>query len=498
MLATRFQTLIDLCKAQPEKMAVVCTDGALTYGRLGARAQAIFDALAIAPAGPVLVQGHKECDIMPAMMAATFANRGFVFADISYPLARIEQIIATCGCSVAVQVDDAAPDTGVHTIKTSDLADAPLSDLALSQDDEETLFYVTFTSGSTGEPKGIPTMRASFSAFIDWFEPLNTNSAGGSDGHVNHASMAFDMSMSDNWTALFAGRTLYMLSHENTFHTRANVNHMCRVPDAPIGTLTATPAFYALMLEDPKFNTTTFPKLKAFWIGGEAVQRSLLLRLTDRFPGCQINHAYGPSEAACITHSQLLSDDDLHSDGPLPLGPEQSGCCVMVSTDAGLKRTGSGEILLIGPQVAKGYIPRSHPNNSKFTVIDGQRCYHTGDHGTVDKDGGLMVHGRIDSQVKVNGYRIELVEVERSAVQVDCVKMAVALTPAKQTGSGGLILVLNGDDITADKVETVRTHLRDSLPPFMVPSKIIVENDLPLSMAGKIDRHVMNERFGMV
>lgn len=499
-LARRFDTLLTHCRTLGAKPALIGTQYSLTYAGLGRRTQAIVHALLSAPKGMVLIHGHKELDIVPAMMAATFAKRGFVFADISYPMSRIQQIIDTCNCAVVLRTDSNAPTTDLTTITTDNLCDRILeSDLRLEPKDEEQLFYVTFTSGSTGVPKGIPTTRASYAALAEWFEPQNSGSAGGAEGHISHASMAFDMSMSDIWTALFAGRSIYLLDHTNTLSPRANIRHLMREADAVPGTLTSTPAFYELMLEDPKFNAKTFPELKSFWIGGEAVQRALLMRLRERFPKCEIYHAYGPSECACITHSHLLSDAELAGDGPLPLGPEQIGAAVLVDTGSGYETTGEGEVVLVGPQVGSCYWPINHPNNANFGTIQGQRSYHTGDHGEIDATGSLKIHGRIDNQVKVNGFRIELGEIERSAAEVDGVRQAIAMQAAEGGPTRGLILVVNGEGLDTQtpktKIDHVRDHLRASLPPFMVPAKILVAPQLPMSHAGKIDRRAMQAQF---
>jgi len=487
-LSERFDTLSNFCKTKGNQPALIGEKGRLSYEDLGARCQGLYNAMQDAPAGMVLIHGHKELDIVPAMMAATFAGRGFVFADITYPLSRVQQIVETCDCGVVLRTDPLAAQTELTTIDTTTVANTPLQNLRLKAADEETYFYVTFTSGSTGIPKGIPTTRASYAALAGWFEPQNTNAAGGQYAHVNHASMAFDMSMSDIWTTLFAGRPLYLLDHTNTLNPRANIRHITNSTDAPAGGLAATPAFYALMLEDPQFSEKHLPTLLGFWIGGESVPRPLLRDLRSRFPNCEIYHAYGPSEAACITHSQLLSDDDLNSEQPLPLGAPQSGCGVLVKTDDGFKTHGEGEIILVGPQVAACYWPIDHANNTNFGMIGEHRSYNTGDHGHLDADGVMTIHGRIDNQIKVNGFRIELGEIERSAMQVVGVKVAVAMKAQEGCTKGGIILVLSGDMVTEAHIDKVRTHLQRALPPFMVPASIRIEKTLPMSHAGKIDR----------
>lgn len=185
----------------------------------------------------------------------------------------------------------------------------------------------------------------------------------------------------------------------------------------------------------------------------------------------------------------------MRSEDPLPLGPPQPGCRVFVDTPEGLKTQGTGEIVLVGPQVAAEYWPKSHANNANFGSMGDQRSYHTGDHGHLDVDGAMTIKGRIDSQVKINGFRIELGEIERTAMQVPFVKVAVAMKAPPECNKGGLILIVNEDAFAQDQIEKVRTHLQRSLPPFMVPARIQAETDLPLSLAGKIDRKVMAQRL---
>jgi D-alanine--poly(phosphoribitol) ligase subunit 1 len=507
MLSDRFRTLFNTIRSKGEASAIIGHDERLSWAALGRRIGAIHAALLRSetpPGTPVLLQGHKECDLVAAMIASALAGRAFVFADQSYPEARVAQVVEACGCALALCSLPDMPDSHLPRIDLFTLPDAPLPEIGLDPTDEATGFYITFTSGSTGVPKGIPIRRSSFDAFMAWFEPLNTRSAGGGGAHVAHASLAFDMSMSDIWTTLFAGRSLYLLHHQNTLNPRANLRQMLSAPDAIPGTLTATPAFFQLMLEDSRFSAETLPQLKSFWVGGEAVPKPMLRRLCERFPGCEIYHAYGPSEVTCITHSHRLQPADLVSDAPLPLGGEQPGLLVRVDDGSGvLKPQGEGEVVLLGPQVAEGYLPRNHPANVQFGRHEGLALYRTGDFGSVDALGCLTIRGRIDAQVKINGHRVELGEIERIAAQVPGVALAVALQAAEASPNRGLILVLNcegaGDATTeAAKIAAVRAHLKTRLPGWMVPARIVASSDLPVQISGKIDRRAARERFGMV
>jgi D-alanine--poly(phosphoribitol) ligase subunit 1 len=502
MLADRFNALFCAIAQKANLPALICHDQSVTWAALGRRIAALHRAIVAMPmpdGAPILLMGHKEPDLVAAMIAAALAGRPFVFADVGYPLARVRQIIQTCGCGFVLRSLAEADPCGLPVIDSWAHTDARLQELRLDPADEDRLFYITFTSGSTGVPKAIPIRRRSFSAFMDWFEPANTGSAGGTGAHVAHSSFAFDMSMSDIWTALFAGRSLYIMHHANTLNPRANLRQLLSQPSCPAGTLTATPAFFSLLLEDPQFSAESLPQLCAFWIGGEAVPKPLLRRLAQRFPGCEIYHAYGPSEVTCITHSQLLSARDLVAEGPLRLGGEQRGLVVRVDDGSGtLRHQGEGEIVLLGMQVADGYLPADHPSNSSFGWHRGQRYYRTGDFGQIDQDGCLTIRGRIDSQVKINGHRIELGEIERIAAEVPGVAVAVALPTAETSPIKGLVLVVTGDAVDDACVAAVRAHLKARLPVWMVPARIKRAEDLPVQISGKIDRKAARERFGMV
>lgn len=493
MFCTAFNSLIHRLRQDDTAVALMVEGERVTFASLGKRVAALHAALAgsYAP-GPVLVRGHKETDVVAAMIAATCAGRGFVFAEANFPLARVEQIIETCGCAVLLDAAASPLAASVPSIATSAIQDTPclLPDVC----GEDPLFYITFTSGSTGQPKGIPISRANFAAFIAWMEPHVRQSLLGDDAAINHASMAFDMSMSDIWLALLAGRASYLLDHSRNADPHGNIAILSNDPEVAPGSLMTTPAFLGILLESNRFRASRLPRLRAFWVGGEEVPRALLLRLRKAFPDCIIYHAYGPSEVTCVTHCHPLRDQDLQEDGPLPLGLAHGPTHVMVDSGEGaLARNGEGEIVLIGPQVAGRYLPDSHPNNANFFLHSGQPAYRTGDFGVLSADGTLRILGRIDRQVKINGLRIELGAIEQCALEVPGVTTAVAVLRNGPVKS--MTLILGGSDLPQDAVERARAHLVAQLPPYMQPARIELCADVPLTLSGKIDRRRVESLF---
>lgn len=488
MFCDYFNRLTARLCADQDTVALVNVKQTLTYYQLGQRVAALHKSLLThTMPGQVLVRGHKEADVVAAMIASTLAGRGFVFAEANYPASRVQQIIETCGCTVMVNAVANMDLCAIPQIDSFALDDEALTPIMLEPGDEDVRFYVTFTSGSTGQPKGIPIARRNFSTFADWIKPLVDKSTGGGDSCINHASMAFDMSMSDIWPALFSGKAIFLLDHSNNTNPYANISLLSRNPAVAPGTLMSTPAFLAIMLEAPQFKADRFPHLQAFWVGGEGVPKPLLKRLRQAFPNSQVYHAYGPSEVTCVTHCVLLDDADFDGDEPLPLGIGQKGNQALVDTGDGvLRESGQGEIVLLGGQVSGSYLPESHPNNANFSIHEGQPSYRTGDLGVISDSGCLTIVGRIDRQIKLNGYRIELGEIEQCALEVSGVRTAVVVP--QFTSSKLLILVVSGDALNEASKEVLRAHIEARLPAYMLPSRIEIDQNIHLSLSGKIDR----------
>ncbi|MGJ8628495.1 MAG: AMP-binding protein [Sulfitobacter sp.] len=499
MFHKAFNTLIDRLAHDDTSVALISDTNRMTYAELGKRVAAIHAALVESDGGkqnlgPVLVRGHKQIDVVAAMIASTCAARGFVFAETSFPPARVEKIIQNCGCSVMIDAGEDHIDVSVGTILTQPLADLPFQMPYHTSQTDTAPFYITFTSGSTGEPKGIPIQRDNFFSLWNWMEPHIVESMDGPYAAINHASMSFDMAMTDIWPPLLAGRATYILDHRHNANPHAIVSILRRQEDVPAGTLTITPAFLSILLESNRFNAEKFPQLKGFWVGGEEAPKPLLRRLRKAFPDSTIYHCYGPSEVTCITHCHPVTDADLDSKDPLTLGLILGETKMLVDTgDGELHETGEGEIVLVGTQVAGRYLPEGHPNNVNFGTFKGMPSYRSGDNGIITADGKLLIIGRIDRQVKMNGLRIELGAIEQCALDVPGISTAVAVL---RTGvSKSLMLIIDGDGLPDDLITAVRAHLAEQLPPYMQPAVIEACQEFPLTLSGKIDRRKMSKMY---
>jgi D-alanine--poly(phosphoribitol) ligase subunit 1 len=488
-------------RSHPEAPALVSDGTVVSFGALGRHVRAVLDMLETdATSGLVMIQGHKEPGVVAAMLACMCAGRGFVFVDRSNPpdrLARIQRVADARTLFHANEAPEVHADVTLHRIPPA--ADQALGETAAQDWDPADLLYVIFTSGSTGEPKGVPISHANFAAFHDWYGPMLQDIPGRTlapwqSAHVNHASLAFDMGMLDLWPVLALGRPVVLLDHRNNIMPHKNIEALIAHPDqVAVRSWFSTPSLLQLMCTDPRFNANTLPGLQCFFVGGEAVQHRLVKDLKHRFPQADIRHAYGPSEGTCMSHVHRLSDAEIDRGGILPLGPALAENVMrIVDADGTDVPEGTpGEVELTGPQIVTGYLPADHPGNAAFSRHKGERSYRTGDLGYVDAAGNLILLGRADRQVKWNGNRIELDEIERAAHSLAQVQKAACL-PVREAGQlRDIILFVQpecGHSLAATDCAQALSAL---LPQTMIPRDIRVRDSLPVTVNGKVDSRAL-------
>jgi D-alanine--poly(phosphoribitol) ligase subunit 1 len=241
---------------------------------------------------------------------------------------------------------------------------------------------------------------------------------------------------------------------------------------------------------EASFRESILPRLRTFFVGGEPVPKPLVAKLMERFPGAEMWHAYGPTEVTCLTHCRRVTTADLAGSGPLPLGRPIPPNEVRVVDEEGREvATGEvGEIELSGPQVAYGYLPKTHPQNALFGTRENKRFYRTGDYGRIDQEGNLTLNGRMDGQLKWNGNRVEIGEIERVAQNAIGVCQAVAVPLTRDNRVVDVILFVQMREDNDGKRAAFLNHVNGELPAYMRPRSIRFVDRLPVTLHGKIDR----------
>jgi D-alanine--poly(phosphoribitol) ligase subunit 1 len=501
--------------ADPERPAMLSPAGRLSYGQLLRRARLLAGPLAES-AGPLLVYGHKEPAIVVAFLAALRCGRPYVPVDTSAPAARIARILdlASPGVVIAAQAlppplaDDLAR-RAIPVIALDPLAEAaerftpgtqPPERRADRSDDP---VYIMFTSGTTGDPKGVPIPYRGLAHFTNWLLQSQQFVPGG-EVFLNQAPFNFDLSVMDLYGALLTGGTLWSIRREEIADPRLLFG---RLQGAPLTTWVSTPSFARFCLAEPSFDPTMLPSLQRFLFCGETLPPAVARELQRRFPAAGIWNTYGPTEATVAVTAVRLTPAMLEAGQPLPVGRPARGMEVWIADPAEpLQRLPAGawgEIVIAGPQVALGYLghgQRGGADGPFLALPIGDAAYRTGDLGRFDACGLLYCQGRLDRQVKLHGYRLELEEIESHLRRIPGVADAAVLVverdgrpdslvafvvPAQQPAPGAL------PDGGLALTQHIRAQLTETLPTYALPRRVSLLAQPPLTANGKLDRRAL-------
>ncbi|MFL9865932.1 D-alanine--poly(phosphoribitol) ligase [Paraburkholderia fungorum] len=459
--------------------AVIGADRALRWHELAEQAQA-WAALArehgFAVDVPVIVRGHKEAGFFVAMAGALLLGAPFVPVDTIYPDERMRRIASTLGARMYF---DAQSGRFVRLNGQGAQAEAkPVAASAAPVLHEKNLAYVLFTSGTTGEPKGVQIGRESVAALVDWMAA--DFGLGDAPVFLNQAPFSFDLSMYEVFGTLALGGTAVLASRALTAQGATFLAGLAR---HGVTTWVSTPSFAQQQLLNPQFSHEGLPALGTFLFCGEVLPVALARQLRQRFPAARIINTYGPTEATVATTWIVVDDAVLAHHARLPIGRAKRDAEVFVD---------DGELCIAGAHVMRGYLNRDDLNVARMFTHHGERAFRTGDLGAVDADGLLFCHGRIDDQIKMGGYRIELMEIDAGLRGLPGAASAAAVPLRRPDGSVARIVAFvatgSDDGRLPDVLRDWKVLLAARLPSYMIPSELLACRSLPVSVNFKIDR----------
>jgi D-alanine--poly(phosphoribitol) ligase subunit 1 len=466
--------------AAPNAIAHISGDQRLTYGELRRRSDLLAMQLAKRfgdDRSPIAVLGHREPEMLIAFLGAVKSRRPYVPLDTVLPQQRIDKILAISRPALLLKPDDVARLSCVATTAPGTRAQC---------DDP---FYILFTSGSTGEPKGVIITLGCLEHFVRWmleeqkFVPLG-------ETFLNTAPFSFDLSVMDLYCSLATGGTLFSVGRDLV----ANPKMLYRaLGNSGATTWVSTPSFAQMCLVEEKFSEGMLPRIRRFLFCGETLAAQTAARLLERFPRAQVWNMYGPTEATVATTSVQIDLSILEKYSALPVGRATPGTDVFVVSESGetLPAHDRGEIVIAGPNVSPGYLGRPELTAAAFFEQGDRRAYRTGDQGRF-RDGLLFFEGRMDSQLKISGYRIEVGDVEANLLALPSVRDAV-VTPVIKNGAAQSLaaFVVLSSRIEASHFEltqSLRRQLAERLPLYMLPRKFVFLDAFPLTANGKADR----------
>ncbi|MDH6128763.1 amino acid adenylation domain-containing protein [Kitasatospora sp. GP82] len=487
-------TVVELFERQaaaaPQDPAVSCGERTLTYRQLNERANGLARELIARGAGPGQLVGlalSRTENLVVAVLGVLKSGAAYLPIDPAHPAARIARTVADARpllvlADPATEAAVAAADVPVHGLGTllteqrvENVTDAERSAPLLPGD----AAYVIHTSGSTGTPKGVVVEHRSLAAFARWGS--GTELLRRSRRVLLTTSLSFDVSVFEIFPALVRGAVVEVV--ENLL-LAAGVG-----PDRLDGALlsgapSALAGLLGLGLDGGRPQTVI--------AAGEALPPALLDRLRTELPGATLVNAYGPTETT--VYSTLWHDDGSVLGASLPIGRPLPGVRVYVLDERlGPVPTGVvGELYIAGAGLARGYLGRPGLTSERFVACPygepGERMYRTGDLVRWRTDGRLEFAGRADGQVKIRGFRIELGEVEAHLAGLPGVARAAALARGEQLV--GYVVPAKGAELDPGRL---RGELATLLPGHLVPSVVVLLDELPLTTSGKLDRAALPE-----
>ncbi len=469
----------------PDRAAHVSGGRTLTYGELCRRSDALAARLAasLPEKSPVVVLGHKEPELLIAYLGTIKSGRAYVPVDTAVPPQRIDRIAAASGAGLVL-----TPETIAELSEGRD----PSPPFQMAPDDH---YYIMFTSGSTGEPKGVPITYGCLRSFLGWILAEHAFEEG-REVFLNVVPYSFDVSLMDTYPALVTGGTVISVTKDEVANTRRLYPLL---GGSQLTTWVSTPSFARMCLVEPSFNGEMLPRLRRFLFCGETLAPELASQLLDRFPAAEVWNTYGPTEATVATTSVRITREILDRYPSLPIGRPMPGTRVVVMDEQGREAAPGerGEIVIAGPNVSPGYLHRPDLVAKSFFVLDGHRAYRTGDWGRV-RDGLLFFEGRMDNQVKLHGHRIELADVEANLRALPGVRDAVVLPVIKQGAVDSLaaFVILNERPAARSDFQLaseLKVRLTERLPAYMIPRKFSFPESFLMNVNGKADRAKLAE-----
>ena len=485
------------------RIAVIHSDRTLTYAELEHNSNAFADYLLknSDDKSPVVIYGHKEEEFLPCMFGALKAGRAYVPVDITFPADRLEMVLSDVNPTFFVTLRETEVSVNVNKLNRLDIQNIfdSYNGGAIDKSNwvkEEDNCYILFTSGSTGRPKGVPINRANIENLAKHLTKWCDIKAE-TEIITNQISFSFDVSVVSVYVGISLGKTLYTIDKQ-VMETPANL-YQC-LEKSNLSFWVSTPSFAELCAMSENFNQKMLPYLRRFLFCGETLTHKLVDLLTECFPNADIVNTYGPTEATVLVTASIITEEMAKDSKPIPIGEplEEVEFRIVDKEGKVLPEGETGELLIISDNVGHGYFNRPDLTKKAFfeTKSRGKtkRGYRTGD-ACYMKNGLYYFCGRMDFQIKLNGFRIELEDIENNLNKVENVSRCVVIpvmNEEKVDYLAAFVLLTHAPEGTKIReIARIKNELAKFVPAYMVPRKIVLCDSFPTNTNGKVDRKVL-------
>lgn len=492
------QPIIQLFEQQvlnnPEKIAVRYMEEELTYGQLNEQANYLGGKLrdaGIKPNEVVALLLKQDLEMVIGIMGVLKAGAAYLPISLETPINRIKYIVEDSQAKMLI-TNETNPDIKTNlTVSFMEIHQEQRSTDNLPLINEITdLIYVMYTSGTTGNPKGVMIENRNLANTINW--RIQTGNVTNKSIFLQKSAYVFDVSVGEIFSALVSGGQLNLLSDKQTndFEELVKVIFVNKVTH-----MSVVSTLFVELLEYIRETDSAWKldSLQLIYLGGDSVTLSLLAKYREVIqsdPNChKLINEYGPTECTIAATSFQLKD---FSGTTMTIGKPISNTTIYIINEAG-EQCGAGEIgeLCIGGKgVSRGYLNQPELTKEKFIsnpFSDTETIYRSGDLAKFAEDGTLIFLGRMDDQVKIRGYRIELDEIKDALCELAEIDGAVVSIWEQEESQHlcGYVVFAKGKQLTAQEINE---QLKKRLSHYMIPTFIIPIDKIPLTMNGKLDK----------
>lgn len=490
--------------SKSERPAIIYRENSITFKELWTFSEAVasFHEKKLKTKAPIIIYGNKDIEITIAMVAALKSGRPYICIDTTFPKERVKKIAKITNSEIIYNFSELIFNEEFfdeHTeIKTKEDFDKIIINKheTIGEDcwvKDSDCCYILFTSGSTGEPKGVSISKHNLLNFIEAFKGFFH--IDGQGAVLNQVSYSFDISGIQFYYYLAYGNTLFNIDSAMT-ENASELFHYLGI--SAINSWVSTPSFIEMCSIYGEFNFNLLPNLSKIILAGEVLTKKLVEKLNKKFPKAKIINGYGPSEITILTTACEITKEMLNESDNLPIGKVIEEATYWIDKQGHSLEDDEGELVVVSDSVCNGYYKQPELTRECFFEYEEKRGYRTKD--IVYRKGDMLYFkGRTDFQIKLNGYRIELEDVENNINKIDIVykSVVVPIYRGEKISYIQAFIVLT-DRTSEDSLETklyLKEELKKLVPNYMIPRKIIIVDKFPINNNGKIDRKKIVEKY---
>ncbi|MCB9288868.1 MAG: AMP-binding protein [Lewinellaceae bacterium] len=488
MIATHtLPTIAENLRKHASRTAFCIEEQAFTYEEFSGRISGISRALRerqVSAQSPVGVVTSNRLETYASIFALWFNRLIFVPLSPANPAERNRSMMEQTGMKHVLayrkeEVEALGGSGALEAVETKGLSSGEVVGPAAGSLEKDIL-YILFTSGSTGMPKGVPISRRNLDAFVHAFFRIGYG-LNEEDRFLQIFDFTFDVSVQSYVLPLYLGAGVYTVPQEGIkFMAALKILKEHEITFAKL--VPSTLQFFR-----PYFSRIHLPRLRYSLFSGEALPESITREWARCVPNAAIENHYGPTEGTidCLYHRWEDGKSPSYN-GIVAIGrPYEGISALVIGSDGNPADPGQkGELWISGGQVTPGYWKNEAKNQESFAIREGKRYYKTGDIVFQEQEGRYLFCGRKDNQLQIQGYRVELGEVEHHVKQF----MDKNLVVDSYEENGVLALALFVEGLKEGEKEEIEARLRRKLPHYMIPGRIISVGAFPRTISGKTDR----------